>query len=156
MKTMTSQVVFFACGLGIIGLILVLAGVLGLRRGWSSRRWPSVSGQIISGPTSDGLEHPTRPEQPAIITYKYTVKGIEYTGHRISIEDAAGLPGAQARKAAFTNHYPSGKLVNVYYDPSDPARAVLQTGAGWAGYLPLAGGGLLFIISLIAMMFAFV
>lgn len=61
----------------------------------------------------------------ADIRYEYRVNGKRYTGQRVSIGEDLGdgdVAGTLAR-------YPRGSNVTVYYDPADPAQAVLERDA---------------------------
>ena len=155
---MVSQALFFACGIGALGLILILISALGFQKSWASTRWPSTTGQVIESCVncrSDG-DVPLARYQAKIV-YRYTVHGKEYTSSRISFQ--SGINSAMTRSddaEELVNQYPHGKAVTVFYHPQDPEYAVLQPGSTMKAYMPLVLGGLLFVISLISMMFAFI
>lgn len=67
-----------------------------------------------------------------IVSYRYSVAGQEFTGHRIAEVSSnksavRSLPEAPA----------SGKSCTVYVDPADPSRSVLVRGLGSCGVAPL-------------------
>ena len=95
----------------------------------ASQNWPSVEGQIESsrvrrstssregtGATSSSY----RPE----IKYTYSVMGNNYEGHRIGF----GVPVGSFESAAkqVVARYPHGATRTVYYNPRNPAQAVLE------------------------------
>lgn len=93
------------------------------------------------------------------VGYAYTVDGQGYTGSRYSLGEGANAAGrtftseAEAAERAAAR-YRVGQDIPVYYDPADPAEAVLQPGANWGSYVPLilgaffglCGGGLFWLL----------
>jgi hypothetical protein len=74
----------------------------------------------------------------AVIEYRYTVEGRTYRGGLLSF--GKGLFESESTTLA---RYPQGAQVDVFYDPKDPALAVLDPGPAPAtGYALLAGLGL--------------
>ena len=100
-----------------IGLGLILYGLYLRRRSAAAAYWPSVSGRItesrlvqVRDPDSRGWD--------LRLTYTYRLPAGVFQGHRISF--FSGDPARAARR------YPAGRLVDVFYDPRDPASAVLE------------------------------
>lgn len=64
----------------------------------------------------------------AAVTYVYTVNGAQYTSDRLAIGTGLGYgsPAIAEREVA---KYPAGSMVQVYYNPNNPAEAVLETRA---------------------------
>lgn len=63
------------------------------------------------------------------ITYQYTVEGVRYTSDRYALSE----PILEYRKHSLSEletKYRVGMPVTVYYDPKNPAVAVLRTGLG--------------------------
>lgn len=131
---MIEQALFLGCGLAVVGMILTIIGSIQVRIPLESLRWPAVEGQVEQASNS-GLR------------YRYDVRGKAYTGSRVSFRGNTGEPTAR---------YLPGGIVKVYYDPVRPDRSVLQPGAGFCSYLFIGLGGLLFVVGLIASLFAFV
>src|SRR2546423_594078 len=91
-------VLFFVAFFGVF--IAIVVGVK-LREVHAAGRWPSVSGEIISGSVAVEevtVHHATYDEEEdkkeirnfARITYQYLVAGKKYTSSRISIGDDVG------------------------------------------------------------------
>ena len=78
----------------------------------------------------------------AVVTYSYSVDGVDHEGDRISI-GAAGS-GDPELAEAIRGRYPVGGEVPVHYDPSDPASSVLEPGVHGSTYI-LAIIGVVFL-----------
>ena len=135
----------------LCGLVFVVVGagffvrtmVLPMWRVQAAGSWQSTSchverAEIVAGKDSDG-----DPEYRAVVRYRYEVAGRSYTGTRIDFR-----PDHTASKRADAEAWlPSSTTVPCWYDPDDPATAVLAR-EGWPGsvaFLPLvfvAGGWL--------------
>lgn len=131
---MVEQALFLGCGLAVFGLILSIAGMIQTRIPLESLRWPTVEGEIVQAGSGD-------------LRYRYEVREKAYFGSRVSFRSPGGAPDRR---------YPVGTRVKVYHDPTRPDRAVLEPGAGMSAYIFIGAGGLLFVIGLIAGLFAFV
>jgi hypothetical protein len=133
-------------GLVIIGSGVTLAWLRIYQRVASLRQWPSVSGVVMGGGLrtlisvqafmlSQGRLHPRAEPR---IEYEYQVDGQTYRSDKVRL----GTWSLSVRDAAqvIRDHAP-GAPVTVYYDPTDPHRAVLdRTGGGeWGGILAGAG-----------------
>lgn len=121
-------VVFFG---GFFAIMLTVK----LRQVRAASRWPSVPGEIVSARTSSKkvtTHHATYDEQEdrkerrnfARITYRYMVGGKQYVSSRLSLGEDLGNADVQAT----LERYPKGRVVEVYYDPAAPGKAVLERG----------------------------
>ncbi len=135
-------VIFFG---GFIAIIVVVK----LRQVHAASRWPQVRGQIISGETTTAevtTRHATDTNERDVrevrnfanIKYRYSVAGKQFTGSRVSIGDDMGNDELEIRM----KRYPKGRSVTVFYDPADPASAVLErdlpSGCARGGLIGLA------------------
>ena len=118
----------FALGFGGFGLIMLLIYSSALMRASASRNWPSVEGRIDSShvgrvASSRGGRSSTSNYKPEI-KYSYSVKGNSYAGSHIGF----GVPilGWQFGAEQVVARYPTGAARTVYYDPQNPAQAVLE------------------------------
>ncbi len=92
--------------------------------------WPSVPGIVmaseITSHTSIGAYGAdTIADYRAAVSYGYKVQGRDYESDRVTF----GSVGSSYRRAQeVANRYPVSKDVAVFYDPADPAQAVLEAG----------------------------
>jgi hypothetical protein len=106
----------------VIASFLVLCGYQ-LYMGFSSGSWPSTTGRIVnlnlSSPWWDeeSIGYHLRAE------YTYTVESETYRSYRVSF----GHRTYFSKKHA-SDQFPLGKEVEVYYNPENPANAVLEPG----------------------------
>jgi hypothetical protein len=126
----------------LIGLVAGLAFLLGgiwifawdfakIQRASDSKDWPQADGVVtVSKYVQKGRE--TWP----YIEYTYTVTGVRYTSQQISF-DLFNKPGGKGRVQSIVERYPVGQAVTVYYDPNNPAIAILEPGDYSPFYVPL-------------------
>ena len=142
-------VVFFG---GFLAIIVTVK----LREVRAASRWPSTQGEIISSKSSaktvithhatyDENEDKTEKRNFARITYRYTVNGKQFTCDRISIGEDMGNNDVRGK----LERYPKGRMVEVFYNPEKPGKAVLErelpSGCAKAGLY-----GVLLLIGIIA------
>ncbi|MFW9778384.1 MAG: DUF3592 domain-containing protein [Candidatus Heimdallarchaeota archaeon] len=136
-------IIFLLINLPLASLFwIVLSGYKHLKKRYSSFSWPTAEGTIkisyIDQYRDDGvlMYKPT-------INYSYFVMDSEYHSNKVSLSliTAANWRRFATKKIA---RYPVGKIVKVYYDPTDPSQAVLEPGFKW--YTPIwIIGGILFL-----------
>jgi len=109
----------------------------------ASRDWPSVPGVItrsaVATKRSDG-----KTMYSFDVVYRYQVEGRELTCNSVFF---GGNTSSSNSSAAYkvTGRYPEGAEVDVYYEPENPANAVLEPGTRWQSYI-VFGIGLVFLI----------
>jgi len=100
----------------------------------SASAWPVVKGVIIGSglqafhirdSLSDGRYRPWRRVFKSRIVYRYAVGGQNFVADRVAFGaiDVANLPGLVSAQSKL---YANDSEVNVHYDPSNPANAVLE------------------------------
>ena len=104
----------------LIGIACLNGAMTEWKFGNESLDWPTVSGTIESSTVKRTKELDST-DYPAI-RYRYTVNNQPYTSDRIQFDPVMG--GAKE----IVKSYPTGKDVNVYYQPDDHSQAVLQPG----------------------------
>jgi hypothetical protein len=119
-----------------------------------SLSWPSVEGEIAHSAvlyqTQRSLTQDTSNTYKADIAYRYKVKGRNYSSSSIALLDLA--TSSSGRAQTLVNRYPDKSKVDVYYDPANPADAVLEPGSSSGlSFLYLIGGifavgGLFFLV----------
>ncbi len=117
---------FILIGAAVFIGVLTFAVIYKLAEVSAARRWPATTGKILSS----GIAARRKPSQPRgdsvanypEVVYEYRVGGRRYRGERVSIGEAAGNFGVEETLA----RYPAGAAVQVYYNPANPAEAVLE------------------------------
>jgi hypothetical protein len=125
--------------------IFVAFGISNLKRDYQSLYWPFVSGVIrsatlehsdfYSGPNAS--QHTFWPD----ISYDYQVAGVSYSSTRVSFGGLWQIYYNRSNKsqaARVLDHYPKGRQVSVFYDPSDPGIAILEPKITDRTWTPLA------------------
>jgi hypothetical protein len=116
---MLSLIVIGVMVCGIITGFIVFGNLL--YDSLDSNNWPTADGKIVASKVNyvSCGDDPIRSCRSDIITYSYTVDGRQFTSNRIHF---IGSGGEKVDK------YPAGTNVVVYYDPQNPASAVLKRG----------------------------
>jgi hypothetical protein len=132
-------------GVGLLGGVWVAAeqGYY-LLHGLRSSGWPSTDGRMLearAGALPDQVPGGGRWYPGGLcLAYEYTVGGQRYVGSRSSWRGHWPGLGTAVRLAL---HYQQQQKVRVWYDPTDPRRAVLRPGAGaWNIFGTAVGLGL--------------
>jgi hypothetical protein len=86
--------------------------------------YPTVPGVVLS---SVPRPHPSSNLWRAKIHYQYAVNGSEYKSESIRY-NTAGKGAGKGETKALVDTYPVGGNVKVYFNPSNPADAILQPG----------------------------
>lgn len=149
---------FFWSMLGL-GFAMATFGIYFIAYSNAARSWPSVEGQIVSvsirthSSIHDGRHsgaHRQRSYFPQI-RYRWSVAGRSFEGRRYALgeehEDYAERSEAQRAAAQFA----AGTAVEVFYDPADPASAVLDPSQRSGAYVPLPLGLLMLAVGIAGM-----
>jgi hypothetical protein len=120
-----------------IGVVLLVVGLYMGVQGERSRNWPTDPGiitesEVQSNHSATGRRRRSRSVH---IAYRYPVNGQFYTNDVISYGK-----GWFENEYTQVRLYAQGSRVEVHYDPGNPARAVLDPGAGLAAGLALLAG----------------
>lgn len=89
----------------------------------NSETFPHVQGEILSSEVTTTRGSKGQVYYHALISYQYNVDGTDYTGYRYRYD---GHPTDSASVNAVVGDHPQGSAVNVYYNPRDPADALLS------------------------------
>src|SRR6185295_7706141 len=121
----------------VCGLLLDACGLSGLAYGFwnlwhalTSPKWPSVNGEIAASCLQRNRDADGMVTYRAGVTYRYQVAGQAHTSDRVFFGDRLAVGWASAAVRRVDKH-PPGSVVRVYYDPHQPARAVLEPGNLW-------------------------
>lgn len=134
----------------ILGIILLGFGLWIIFTGYNltatsiqSINWPKVSGTVISSNMTIStfvIESSYNTFYNEHILVTYAVAGITYNSGTYTF-----LPiGYQDINwtQQLLNEYPLGSNVSLYYNPDNPAQAVIVNGISWNGQVELVGGAL--------------
>ncbi len=116
------------------------------RAAGESAGWPATQGKIVlSTVMTSTTRHRTdsgmwveRTSYFPKVRYEYSVLGKAYTGERIAFGAAKGH-SAPADAEKVLARYPVGATVTVYYNPRDPAEAVLEREMRGGAFLLFVG-----------------
>ena len=117
-----------AVGLASISVLAAIRVVKLMKQRGHSKSWPMAQGRIIHSQvlTKEVLStHNDGPIYIPKVTYTYTINGQEFSGHRIEWLDEVSTNSRFGAEKVIAK-YPIGQLINVFYDPADPASAVLE------------------------------
>ena len=139
------------------GLAFALTGAVGAWRGIISQSWPTTEATIVSNALETKSEKRTIPmtdrlrggieehveTQTLALTYRYTVDGVPFEGHKLEPWDF-GLPGRGKMQAVAA--LGAGGTHPVAYDPQDPRRSYLKAGPSTTSLTLLMIGGVLLAV----------
>jgi hypothetical protein len=116
--------------LGLVGgPLIIFDGVHSNQRDRPSLQWPEVSGKLMQ--CDLGYRSGTHSSYHYVTaTYTYIVNGTRHVEHQIALWSPDLSRGNATEFAAA---HPAPSSVDVYYDPQNPANAVLIPGADDAG-----------------------
>jgi hypothetical protein len=133
---------------GLIGLAVLLWGGWLFYYGLASAAWPTVPGRITQAAVAHSRTDPSRgtlTADSADIRYAYAVGEQQFIGHRLSFGYFYSS-NVGSETGDYLLRYSVGKQVTVYYDPGNPAEAVLEPGIGPSIFILIAiGAGFGFI-----------
>lgn len=109
--------VIFMLVFSLMALFYIWETLCGLR----AEDWPKTSGVITSSYVSSGGRGGDRLN----IRYDYAVAGTIYQNDRFNF-GLLSMNGDSSSARQVADRYPIGKIVDVYYQESDPANSVLE------------------------------
>jgi hypothetical protein len=129
----------FVC-LGVFLLVFIGAGIYALslygrekKKGTETQTWPAVSGRVVEAYVAEDVQVDSEGDRNRVfaprVVYEYEVNGQTYRGDRLRIGIESFI-GSRRRVEQELARYPVGSAVTVYYNPANPAEAVLQRGVG--------------------------
>lgn len=135
--TLAKSTPMFALMAALTGLSLLVLGLWARQRGQASLSWPQTPGLI----TASGIDDPDGENLRPDIRYSYSVAGQRHEGRRIAY---SGYGNSRHALEQLIARYPLNAEVPVFYDPAQPARAVLENrrSSDWGLW---AGSGLAFL-----------
>ncbi len=133
---------------GGVGVIILAFGIRSLKEARISAQWPATDGRIISSRVERHVSRSSSSGNTSVtygadITYDYVVDGHTYEGSRVAVGDIRTSNRSRAER--IVERYAAGTPVEVFYNPDDPSRAVLEAGLQSQAFL-LPGLGSAFIL----------
>ena len=133
-------------GLVLLGVGYVAGFVFGapiLENAKASEQWPHVTGTITESRIETSRQDGDT-MYAALVLYEYAVEDQPLTNDNVWF--GGGYSSSDRSDAQDTvNRYPVNKQVEVYYQPDDPANAVLEPGAVFSSYA-IYGIGWIFLV----------
>jgi uncharacterized protein YxeA len=113
----------------IIGLVLIIPAVVGMFRCISAQSWPCTKG-IVTQLKIERQTHSSKIKRESVseevkVKYDYSVDGIQYSGDKIAFAYFATDDAHE--HSDIKNRLSELKSVKVFYNPKNPAQAVLTT-----------------------------
>jgi Protein of unknown function (DUF3592) len=138
------------CGLvTLAGLGLLLTAAFDLRKAYRAKTWPTTQGKILSSGLAEVSDSDGTTYKVAIL-YEYSVNGVSHRSDVWRLRAGSSSFTKAATKAV--ERYPLGATVNVYFNPEDPADAMLEPGrVSWSlllGGVVFAGMGAIGLLHL--------
>ncbi len=161
MGIVVSLIIFgiIAAVLVFLGISFTRAGIRGIKEAGESTRWPSTPGAIVSAEVQE-----QRPLQShsgyqktdylPVVKYSYTVSGTSHTGSHRTFNDDVVVYGSTDKAEAAIEKYPVGKTVQVYFNPTNPADAVLEPGKAGPSWRSLTAGILCLVLTIVPILLA--
>lgn len=128
--------------LGVMGLIALLIGVAASRAAKMTFDWSSTWGVVEESGVEDFETYDNnrlRTHKRASIVYSYTVNGHQYKSQRIAVHGWKAASNIGAFVSGPVKKFPPGKPVEVFFNPANPAEAVLER--------RVAGGGFVYLVA---------
>ncbi len=122
-----------------IGAALLIYALMNRRKAAESVRWAQAGGRVLSAVIQEHVthgEHGIHHYFEPVIEYEYNVVGTPYRGSRLAFGSSSG---GRKRAEETMARYAPGAPVIVYYDPQNPAEAVLERQAR-GGTIPIIVG----------------
>ena len=111
--------------IGVVTLALVIREIRkGMRRRDASD-WISTPGVVLSSTVQVRRIAGQTRKIPAVV-YQYAVGGHPYQGFRVHLGEKLGSVRFAGGAERLVQKYPTGAQVVVYFDPENPADAVLE------------------------------
>jgi hypothetical protein len=115
--------------------VILYLGVKSLFEANASKSWPTVPGKIISSSVDSKSGDKGGTTYHAEVLYEYRAGGQTQSSHDVAFGAYGSSDPSHAR--SIVNKYPAGSDITVHYSPSNPSKAVLETGiSGQAFFLP--------------------
>ena len=114
-----------------LGALLIVGGHHMWRTGRETRSYTRTRGRVVRA----DVEEIPRPSEEGgtrfrpVVRYAFEARGRAYESERVAVGAPEGPDAPDAADARrLVDRYPSGAEVDVWFDPRDPRRSVLEPG----------------------------
>ncbi len=128
-----TPVVIFAGAFGALVLLFFLGSWRMSRR---AADWPLVRGTVLSSGTErvqNRTNGRTMVTYAPVVEYGYRVNDVDYVSRQIKLGVATSASESYAGRVAA--RYPKDAVIDVHYDPANPANAALENPSGSSWFL---------------------
>jgi len=149
-----------AKGLMILGGLFILIAAWLLFTAFESYQWPKVEGTITETKVVARVRQVDRPihrylDYAVEIRYRYFFNKKLYHGTRYSIGTGGTVAGdfnsrIEAKDWMAQSPYQTGRPIDVYVNPKDPAFTVIKRGFHWANWVPFILGLLMIVLGFVS------
>ena len=118
----------------IIALLFIFWMLRNRRRAGQSGAWNRTTGRIVHSQVEARRshdEHGYHTSYYPIIIYEYAINGQRYQNDRLNFGPEVGY-GSPTPSQNVVGRYHVGNVVDIYFDPANPAESVLERSAGSA------------------------
>ena len=129
-----ARIIFFTLGLFAVG-----AGIGIFQQNQRTQTWKTTKGKILES-SVDGID-----EDFIVVRYQYNLRGIEYMGDRFSVSG-----GSVGNAPEIIKNYRSGAIVDVIYNPRNPAESALVRNPVFVPIFMISVGIIFILFSLFA------
>ncbi len=116
-------IVLMVGALALYTWMFVVKGAQVLLRQHASESFPHVEGVVSSSEVTTTRGSKGHIFYHPYITYRYSVDGADYRGYRYRYD---GHPNDEGSANAIVEAHPRGSAIEVYYNPQNPAEALLS------------------------------
>ncbi len=121
----------FLVGVAFVALGVYLGGLAlrSWRQARETTRWPRTEGEILESWVESKEDSEGDLSYRPVIRYRYQVADQSFEGDLVSV-GARNLYGSFGWAQGAVDRYSEGDSVDVYFDPQEPAQAVLEPEVG--------------------------
>ena len=109
-----------------VGLVLILGSLHFLPEILHSKTWSKTQGKIVTSEVAKREIDTYTPFRYAKVIYNYTVNGTEFNSDRLTFGVQEIRDSGEHWIKQTLDKYPLGKVVDVYYNPRNPSKSVLD------------------------------
>jgi hypothetical protein len=141
----------------IVALVFMYLAMRAGGRARASRKWNTTTGRVIASSLEPRRSHSSTGGYSTSyypqVMYEYEVNGQKYLNNRLNFgrDVGSGFTGIAQQWIA---KYPVGAMIEVHYDPNDPAQAVLERTGGASSKIFWVVAIIILLITAVSVAFA--